>query len=81
MSEIPINKSKGKWYNYKIWMDRHTPTEIDDLAYHLYCKKRRSKYCQQQIVILENKITYKKYYIEAKQLLRNEKLNKICQNL
>jgi hypothetical protein len=83
-----LNKNKGSWIDYelneKFWIE-HKPTLIDDYAYQLYLNNINPlisdiyKVNQQTVMyahITENK--FKMYYILAENMLRKEKLEKIC---
>ena len=70
--KVELNKNKGKW------LIRHHVKKIDDIVYHLYCKNKRTKFCQPQHVLIENKNTiYVRHYKEAKQIKINKQIKRI----
>jgi len=77
---IKLDKSIGKWYN---GYDYHI-TKLDNLAYHIYCDKRRNRMeiniAPQTAFLLHPKV-YKHFYDEAENIIRIEKINKIKERI
>jgi len=80
---MELNKTNGCWEEYGT-------TELDDVAYHLYCNfvrefifssnETRAKIANQFYVMDQKdneKNIYKKYYVQAEAILRNKKINKL----
>jgi len=76
---MEIDRSFGHWCI--IDGTFHT-TELDDLAYYIYCHQRRKRQlvniASQSAFLLHPKV-YKRFYEEARNVIRNKKIEKICQ--
>ena len=79
---MKLNRKKGKWYDVKEFGDWFSPTIIDDIAYHLYCKDKEHCSCTPQITMMYNYYKYnhkifKTFYKEADKIIRRLKINQI----
>ena len=80
---IKIDKSIGNWIpdeQHSIFGVKY----IDEVAYHIYCQYRKLRLIQNispQLVFIKHVKVYKRFYTEAKLLIRLEKILKIYGNL
>jgi len=82
---MELNKNKGRWHNEDDWELKivDTPTPLDDIAYHFYCKNRKNEVCVPQITFMWNVKKFNhlkmvKYYNKAEKVLKLEKLISKC---
>lgn len=80
-----LNKNKGRWFTKKDeeYNIVDTPSELDDIAYHFYCRDKKSKSCVPQITFMWNVKKFKHklfvgYYNKAEKVLKIEKLINMC---
>ena len=80
---IKLDKSKGFWYNESNGNLGFDVGLLDNLAYQIYVEEEYKKAWKAKInpqsILIQNKVIYKKYYDQAKQMIREEKI-KIIKN-
>ncbi|MFW6225835.1 MAG: hypothetical protein ACOC3V_02650 [bacterium] len=80
---IIIDKNIGNW----IPIEQHSMFNIeyiDDVAYHIYCQYRKERQIQNitpQMNVLVHKKLYRRFYDEARLLIRLEKILKLKEKL
>ena len=73
-----INKNIGRWDN-----DNKQITYLDDVAYYLYCYPRRKRLKENitsQLSFMSSPKVYKRFYDNAMQYIRKQKINKVTSN-
>jgi len=76
---MEIDKSVGKWCMIG---GTFITTKLDDIAYHIYCHRRKNRMptniASQSAFLIHPKV-YKAFYEQAENIMRIEKIKKICQ--
>jgi hypothetical protein len=80
---IKIDKGRGFWYKASIYgnLGFDAGDLMDDLAYQIYIneevKKSWSVQLKPQAILIQNRGIYNRYYAQAKQMIREEKIKRI----
>jgi hypothetical protein len=76
---MKIDRSVGKWC---IKDGTFNVTELDDIAYYIYCHRRKNRMptniAPQSAFLIHPKV-YKTFYEQAQNIMRIKKIKKICQ--